>query len=137
MKLHVDITIENQLLVATAHGTLLFDACLRGLKHVLDQARKKQVTQILIDLLAVDGALTTLERYELGKQTAAYIQQHQMNPQIAFVGKPPAADGFGVRVAQNLGATTEMFPTRQQALNWLAAWPNPRQTKSRTDTPDN
>jgi hypothetical protein len=137
MKLRVDITIENQLLLAAAHGTLSFDASLGSLKRVLDQARQKQVSRILIDVLAVDGSLTTLERYELGKQTAAYIKQHQMDPRIAFVGKPPAADGFGVRVAQNRDVTTQMFPTRQQALNWLAAWPNPPQTKSDDGTPGN
>jgi hypothetical protein len=47
-----------------------------------------------------------------------------VNPRIALVGKPPATDGFGVRVAQNLDVTT-----REKALQWLAAWPNPPQTK--------
>ena len=71
----------------------------------------------------------TLEWYDLAKEVATYIRQCQMNPRIALVGKPPAADGFGVRVAQNLDVTTEIFPTREKALQWLAAWPNPPQTK--------
>ena len=130
MKLRVDIEIQGELLVATAHGTLSFHEGQRALKQVLGQAHKKQMNQVLIDMLAVDGVPTTLERYELAKQMAAYIRQHQMNSRIAFVGKPPTADGFAVHVAQNLGISTEILPTRQKALNWLAAWPNPPRTKS-------
>jgi hypothetical protein len=130
MKLRVDIAIENELLLVTAHGTLSFDASLHALQQVLNQARQKQVSRILIDAHAVDGALTTLERYDLAKQVATFIQQYQMNPRIALVRKPPVPDGIGARVSQNLGVTTEMFPARQEALNWLAACPNPPRTKS-------
>jgi ATP-dependent DNA ligase len=130
IKLRVDIEIQGELLVATAHGTLSFHEGQRALKQVLGQAHKKQINQVLIDMLAGDGVPTTLERYELAKQIADYIRQHQMNPKIAFVGKTPTADGFAVHVAQNLGISTEIFPTRQKALNWLAAWPNPPRTKS-------
>jgi hypothetical protein len=53
-----------------------------------------------------------------------------MTPKIAFVGKTPTADGFAVHVAQNLGISTEIFPTRQKALQWLAARPDPARTQS-------
>jgi hypothetical protein len=48
----------------------------------------------------VDGGFSTLERYQIGVEVAAYIMQRQMNPRLAFVGQPPAIDGFGVRVAK-------------------------------------
>jgi hypothetical protein len=120
MNLHTEIEVQDELLLVVVHGTLSLDASLRALKQVLDTAGEKQVNRILIDVLDVDGVLTTLERYDLGAQAAAYIQQRQMNPTLAFVGKPPASDGFGVRVAQNRGVITEMFSTRQKALDWLA-----------------
>jgi hypothetical protein len=47
-----------------------------------------------------------------------------MSPRLAFVGKPPAVDGFGVRVAQNRGITTEVFASQQEALRWLDKWPS-------------
>jgi hypothetical protein len=79
------------------------------LKRVLDRARKERLTRILIDARPVDGVLSTFERYEPGKQAADYIKERRMNPRVAFVGEPPVVDGFGVRVAQNLGITVELF----------------------------
>jgi hypothetical protein len=68
--------------------------------------------------------LSTFERYELGVEVAAYVKQRQMNPRLAFVGKPPTMDGFGVRVGQNRGLATAVFSTQQEALNWLDKWPS-------------
>jgi hypothetical protein len=93
----------------------------------MDRARKERVSRILIDARPVDGVLSTFERYELGKQTADYIKERRMTPRVAFVGEPPVVDGFGVRVAQNLGITVELFFTRQEALSWLAVWQDPPQ----------
>jgi hypothetical protein len=97
---------------------------------MLDRVREQQLDHILVDMLAVDGVLTTPERFDLGKQTAYYIQRHHMNLRIAFAVKPPAAVGFGVRVAHNLGVLTEMSRTRGRALDWLAAWPDWLRTES-------
>jgi hypothetical protein len=130
MKLRLDIEIEDGLLVAFLCGKLSFDALHRVLQQVLDRARERQVDHILVDMLSVDGVLTTLERYDLGKQTAQYIHRHHMNPRIAFVGRPPAAEGFGVLVAQNLGVITEMFRTREKAFEWLAASPDRLRSES-------
>ena len=41
MKLRVDIEIQGELLVATAHGTLSFQEGQRALKQVLGQAHEK------------------------------------------------------------------------------------------------
>jgi hypothetical protein len=136
MKLLVDTAIKDELLLATFQGTLSFDASLHALKQVLDQAHNQQMSRVLCDMLAVDGTLTTLEWYDLAKQMATYIQLHQMYPRIALVGKPPTTDGFAVHVSQNLGVTTEIFPTQQEALRWLAAWPNPPRTKSAHSSPE-
>src|SRR5260370_1573230 len=119
MDLPIDFEFQGGLLLVTASGSLAFDAALRLLKQVCDTAADKQVTKILVNGLAVDGELSTFERYGLGVEVAAYVKQRQMNPRIAFVGKPPAMDGFGVRVGQNRALTTEMFSSQQDALNWL------------------
>ena len=80
-----------------------------------DIAEEKQVNKILVNSLAVDGELSTLERYGLGVEVAAYIKQRQMNPSVAIVGKPPASVGFGVRVAQNRNIIAEIFRSQQEA----------------------
>ena len=89
-----------------------------------DIAEEKQVNKILVNSLAVDGELSTLERYSLGTEVAAYLQQRHIEARLAFVGKPPAIDGFGVRVAQNRGVTTEVFSSQEEARSWLDIWPS-------------
>jgi hypothetical protein len=124
MDLHIDVELQVGLLLVTASGSLAFDAALRLLKQVLDTAAEQQVNRILVNCLALDGELSTLERYSLGVEVPAYFKQRQMNLRIAFVGKPPAMDGFGVRVAQNRELPTEMFSSQQEALNWLDKGPS-------------
>ena len=124
MDLRIDIELREGLLLVTASGTFAFDAALLLLKQVCDTAKEKEVSKILVNALAVDGELATVDRYRLGTEIAAYLKQRQMSPRLAFVGKPPAVDGFGVRVAQNRGITTEEFSTQQEALRWLDKWPS-------------
>jgi hypothetical protein len=124
MDLHIDIELQGGLLLVTASGAFAFDAALLLLKQVCDTAKEKEVSKILVNALAVDGELATVERYRLGIEVTAYLKQRQMSPRLAFVGKPPAVDGFGVRVAQNRGITTEVFASQQEALRWLDTWPS-------------
>ena len=124
MDLRIDIELREGLLLVTASGTLAFDAALLLLKQVCDTAKEKEVSKILVNALAVDGELATVDRYRLGTEVTAYLKQRQMSPRLAFVGKPPAVDGFGVRVAQNRGITTEVFSSQQEALRWLDKWPS-------------
>ena len=124
MDLRIDIELQGELLLVTPSGNLAFDAGLRLLKLVCDTAKEKGVNKILVNGLAVGGELATLERYRLGVEVAAYAKERQMNPRLAFVGKPPAMDGFGVRVGKNRGVTAEMFSTQQEALNWLEKRPS-------------
>ena len=111
-------------MLATASGNAEFDAALRLLKEVCDTAAEKQVNKILVNGLAMDGEFSTLDRYTLGVEVAAYIRQREMNHRLAIVGKPPALDGFGVRVGQNRGLVTDFFSSQQEALNWLGIWPS-------------
>jgi crotonobetainyl-CoA:carnitine CoA-transferase CaiB-like acyl-CoA transferase len=120
--LQLDIKVQGKLLLAIAWGTTSLDTALGALKQVLDAAAKHQVSRILVETLAVEGVLTTMEYYRLALEAVAHADQGKMNPRIAIVGTPPTSDGFCVRVAQNRGLTTELFPTRQHALRWLEAW---------------
>jgi len=122
--LHIDIELQGDILLVTASGTVTFDAALGALKHAFDMAKEKDVSKILVNVLAVDGELSTFERYDLATGSVAHLRQREMNPKIAFVGKPPTMDGFGVRVGQNRDVVTEAFSSQQQALNWLNLWPS-------------
>jgi hypothetical protein len=124
MELHIDIELQGTILLVTAKGNAAFDAALRLYKLVFDTAKEKGVNKILVNTLAVSGELTTLDRYQLAAELAAYLKRHQMNPRLAIVGVPPTTDGFGVLVAQNRDVTIQAFDTLQAALTWLSRWPS-------------
>ena len=117
MDLHIDVELQGGLLLVTAAGNLAFEAELRLLKQVFDRAKGRN--KILVNGLAVDGKLTTLERYRIGVELAAYLKELRMNLRVAIADIPPAIDGFSVLVAQNRYVTTEMFSSVEEALGWL------------------
>jgi hypothetical protein len=120
MDLSIDIKLQGELLLITANGQVQVDIASQLLKQVCDIAAEKKVNKILVDCLDVTGELASFERYRLGAETAeVYLTQGQTNVRLAFVGKPPTTQGFGVRVAQNRGLITKLFSTQQEALQWL------------------
>lgn len=123
MDLRIDIELQGSVLLVTASGPVALDAAMRLLMQAFDVAKEKEVNKILVNSIAVTGALSTFDRYTLGVEVVAYLRQREMNPKVAFVGKLPTTDGFGVRVAQNRNLTIEVFSSQEEALNWLANWP--------------
>jgi len=119
MKLNTSMEVQGELLLVTIDGDLSFDSDWNVLQDIYNTAEQKRLNLILIDMLAAQGVLTTLERYRLGTQSATYLQSRRLNPKIAFVGKPPALDGFGVLVGKNRGLNAETFSNRHEALTWL------------------
>jgi hypothetical protein len=124
MDLRIDMEFQGGLLLVTASGNVALDAALRVYKQIFDRAKEERVNKILVNTLAVDGELTTLERYTLAMDLVAYLKEREMNPRLANVGKPPTTNGFAVRVGQNRGVSVEVFSSQQEALSWLAKWPN-------------
>lgn len=126
MDLHTDIELQGNVLLVTASGSVEFNAALRLLKEACDTAKEKGVSKILVNTLGADGEFSTIERYQMGVEVAAYVKQRVVNPRLAFVGKLPTMDGFGVRVAQNRDLVVKMFSSQQEAMEWLKGWPDQR-----------
>jgi hypothetical protein len=124
LDLQVHTELQGDLLVATATGTAAFEPALKILKGICDMAAEKHIHKILVNALAVNGVFSTTERFQLGVQVTAHIQQRKFNPRLAFVGLPPTSDGFAVRVGQNRDLSVELFPNVEAALRWLASWPS-------------
>jgi hypothetical protein len=120
--LQIEVELRDGLLFVTASGTVTLEASVRLLKQVFDTAKEKGVNKILVTTLAVDGELSTFDRYAMGTQLAEYIQQRHIDVRVAFYGKRPTTDGFAARVAQNRGIVTEVFSNYEDAVNWLAKW---------------
>jgi hypothetical protein len=125
MDLHIaDEKLQEGVLVVIGGGTFKSVAALRLLKQICDMATEKHANKILVNTLALDGAVSELNRFQVAVELTTYLQQRGWNYRLAIVGKSPTVDGFGVRVAQNRGLTAEYFPTEQEALNWLKGWPD-------------
>jgi hypothetical protein len=111
MTLHIDAELQEEQLLVTARGSLEFDAALRLFKQVCATAKDKGVNKILVNGLALEGELSTVDRYRLGAEMALYLRQ------------AATMDGFGVRVAQNRDVFAEIFSSQQAAQEWLDKWP--------------
>ena len=61
--------------------------------QAFDVAKEKEVNKILVNSIAVTGALSTFDRYTLGVEVVAYLRQREMNPKVAFVGNYPQPMG--------------------------------------------
>ena len=122
----LDVTFESKegYLLVTATGRVTFSEALAAYKRACDLTVEKGLDQILVDALAVEGELSTLERYDFGRTMAEYCKSRSINPKVATVGKPPTItqDGFGALVASNRGLTAETFSDLQRALDWLNAF---------------
>ena len=121
--LKADIELRGDLLVVLVSGTLSVDSTLRVMTHVVDAAAKSHRNRVLVDIIAVEGVLPTLERYRIGTGIAAIVAQQEITLAFAFVGQPPVTDGFATLVAKSRGVVAELFRSHDEALEWLDARP--------------
>jgi hypothetical protein len=109
---------EDGVLVATAAGRVSLSEAVSVFTKVCDVAAERG-NRILVDVLSVEGELSTMERYELGRTVAEYCKSRSLNPKVATVGTQPLIDGFGALVARNRGLLAETFSELQKARDWL------------------
>jgi hypothetical protein len=119
--MQLTIASEDDYLLATASGQVSVKEVLRLFKSVIDTATGRGFDKILMDFLAVNGSLSALELYEIGRTMAEYCVSKSIYPKVAVVGRPPTVTGFGAQVALNRGLISMTFSERQPALNWLRA----------------
>jgi hypothetical protein len=112
---------QANLLIAIFTGRIEFAAALELFKSAFDSARDKGCDRILFDCSAVEGELTTHERFLFGEEAARHEHAGSFHPRIALLGTLPAVDGFGVLVARNRGMNAKAFSVREEALKWLDA----------------
>jgi hypothetical protein len=124
--------LPNGILTATLTGPASLKAALARSQEILNLAAENKSREILVNCLAVTGALSTFERYRLAVGAVQHVRSVDCPiPAVALVGMPPGFDGFGLLVAQNLGALALLFRDVQSALNWLEAVSERRLSPSR------
>lgn len=120
-----DLNAEDGILVANAVGRASLREATNVFTDACDAAAERGLDRILIDCLLVEGQLSSMERYELGRTVAEYCRKRSTSPQVAVVGKPPLVDGFAARVASNRGLGVETFSESPEAMDWLRRLPAP------------
>jgi hypothetical protein len=106
-------------LAATLLGRVTLGESLATFKRIFDVAAERFLEKILVDARQVEGALSDLERYQLGRKLAEYCLSRSPALKVATVGTPPTITGFAARVAFNRGLTAEIFSDPAEALEWL------------------
>jgi len=116
----MDLKLEARdgFLLATATGRVSSNEAREWCKHICDPAADRGLNRIVLDCLGVEGELSDLDRYEIGKAMAENCL-NRSSPTIALIGKPPTITGFEALVARNRGLTVFTFPERQAGLDWL------------------
>jgi len=91
----------------------------RGLAH----ARALELDDILVDTTGLAGfePPCVFDRYAM---ITRWVKCAGLALRIAVVTRPPFIDAqrLGVLIAQNRGASIEVFTGEAQALRWLDAW---------------
>ena len=117
----MDLKLESRdgFLLATATGRVSSSEAREWCKNICDSAAERGFNRIVLYCLGVEGELSDLERYEIGKSMAEKCLSRSMYPTIALIGKPPTITEFEAEVARNRGLTVFTFPERQAGLEWL------------------
>jgi hypothetical protein len=117
----MNIKFESQegFLLATLAGPVSLKEAIEFAKNIYDTAAERGFGKVLVDCLAVDGALSVVDRYELGEEIAEYCKNRSMIPSVALLGKPPLMTGFYAQVAWNRGVLVKAFSERQAAVEWF------------------
>ncbi len=86
--------------------------------QVVRAVEKRPAPRVLLNLLAIEGTPTLLERFLFG-QTASLTLPRTLK--LAAVATEPLLDPqrFGEQVAQNRGAWVRAFGTVAEAVEWL------------------
>ena len=76
----VDLKVESNdgILVATAAGRVSLGEAISVLTKVCDVAAEMGFDRILVDCFSVEGELSTIERYELGRTVAEYCNNRSI-----------------------------------------------------------
>jgi hypothetical protein len=121
MILVMDVQFESRegFLLATVAGRVSLNEAIRVYSKVCEVAAERGFDRILVDCLSVEGELSIMDRYELGKVVAQHCKSRSLTAKVATVGKPPVINGFAAKVAWNRGLVAETFSETKAAMDWL------------------
>jgi hypothetical protein len=119
--MEVNFDPRTDCVFATLTGPLSPEGLLPVFYKIIDATVAGGSGAVLVDFSALDGTLTTSERFNLGESVVAHYLSgsRKIRPKAAVVGKAPLIDGFRVLVASSRGLNAKVFSDVPQALDWL------------------
>jgi hypothetical protein len=113
----LQIEVHSGWLEAQLLGELTASHFLDQLPKVIQACRDHAIGVVLLNTTAMEGQLSTLERYQMGAQAAVL----GMGLRMAMLARPDTMDPekIGAVVARNRGLDAETFTDREKALSWL------------------
>lgn len=114
----VVFTQREGYLEAALQETTSFPDLMKQLSDVLDKCTQSQPARLLVDMSAIKGTWSVVDRFEIGT-LGARLAPHV--GRIAALADAAMIDPtkFGVQVARNRGLIVDVFSDRVKALAWL------------------
>lgn len=103
-------------LIIRARGDWLVDDAKRQMEAAREEADKRGLTRLFLDMRELSPPKNELVRFETGKQLAR-IWGHPFK--VAALARPENITGFGETAAVNRGAHFAVFSDEKAALDWL------------------
>lgn len=110
-----------------ATGEFALDDANDAIVRIFERAAEVGVRSVLVDCSGLEGAPTTMERFEHSRFAAERLREYWArgllgSARFAYVARVPLADRekFGETVAVNRGVDVRSFEREEDAVLWLA-----------------
>ena len=124
MTMHIEIDPRPDHLYAVVSGTFSHAQLPVALKDIFDASARYRLFKILIDSRTLEGEISLLARYDLGR-IAAELQQEPVRLAVLARDDQVWPDRFGENVANNRGVRAKVTTDMAQALAFLHGDANP------------
>ncbi|HLF93675.1 MAG TPA: STAS/SEC14 domain-containing protein [Planctomycetota bacterium] len=114
----VVFTEREGFLEAVLWNTDSFPLLKQQIAEVLEACIVRKPPRLLVDMTAIEGVWSTMDRFEigtLGAQLAPHVGRIAALTQNTMIDP----EKFGAQVARNRGLTVDVFDDREKAVAWL------------------
>jgi hypothetical protein len=116
----IEIVEGKGFLEARVSGPYSLDHFKLHMLTAVQATRERRVKCLLLDVRALVGTPSTMDRHELGRSGAENKVDFRV---AALITKEQAQDNFASTVARNRGVNVQTFTERAKALEWLLGAP--------------
>lgn len=118
MRMHVKIEPWPDHLHVVVDGLFDHAQLADALKSIFDASSKHGLRKILVDSRALEGEVSLMARYDIGR-IAAGLQREPVRLVMVASKEHIWPDHFGENVANNLGVKSKVTPDMAEAYAWL------------------